>query len=554
MRMRVLRSRVVLPLLLTLLAAPIVSAQPAARAHRPPRLTLFISVDSLSSDQLLRMRPKFTGGLAQLLDGGAFFPLVRYEYAETVTAVGHATMSTGANPWRHGLVSNKLLNRETGQLEPVLWDPDHPALGTPLEAKDDVSPRGLQAEGLGDRLRLHTAQKGKVVAVSGKARTSVILGGRLGQAWWFNESVGQFVTGTWYAKAFPEWVARFGEKRPQDAWNGKAWQLLHPAARYDGLDDRANEADYRGLGRVFPHPLGGEGSPDSRYWAALGATPMMGELIVSFARTAIDAESLGRDEVPDALFVGFSHVDKAYHLFGPDSWEAQDTLLRLDRNLAELLRHAERAAGGRQNLLVVLTADHGGAALPEHWASLGLPAARVSEKTLMSGLNAALKERFGAEPVVGIEEVDVYLDPRVLSERKLDARAVREAAAQWLEGQPVVTRAISREALEAADWNDPSLRPLKLGYHRERSGDVLFLLREYHVLTEYPFGTSHGTPYAYDSVVPLVLWGRGVRPGHYPAQVPATDVAPTVSALWGMSPPAQAEGSPRTEALALPAR
>jgi predicted AlkP superfamily pyrophosphatase or phosphodiesterase len=530
-----------MPPRLRLLLCALLLVAPAASA-RPPRLTLFISVDALGSEMLLRARPLLRAGLAQVLNGGAYYPYARYEYAETVTAVGHATLVTGANPWRHGIVSNRVWNRQTGKSDPILWDADHPALGAP-QTPDDVSPLNLAAETLGDRLRLSTAMKGKTVSVSGKARTSVALAGRLGQAWWFNEEVGRFVTGTWHAKEEPAWVKAFQEKRPQDAWEGKPWTLLLPAKAYEGEDDRPFEADAHGMGRTFPHPLGG--------YKALGSSPMMGELIVQMARAAIDGEGLGRDDVPDMLFVGFSHTDRVYHLYGPYSWEVQDTLLRLDRSIGELIAHAEKVAGGRGNILVVVSADHGGAAIPEHWGALALPAARVDPNALQAGLSAALKERFGADLVVGIEELDVYLDPKVMTQRKLDAAQVRRAAAQWLAAQPQVRLAVPREDLEGHEAHAGFLRSLRLGYYPERSGDVLYLLREYHVLTDEPMGTSHGTPYTYDAMVPLVLFGKGVRPGRYPQEIGVTDVAATVAALLGIIPPAQSEGTVRAEALNL---
>ncbi len=531
-----------------LFALPLLLAASVCFA-KPPKLTVFISVDALSAELLLRHRPQLKGGLGQAMNGGAYFPYVRYEYAEVATAAGHTTLSTCANPWRHGVVSNRIWNRQTGKLEPVLWDADHPALGAP-GTPDDVSPRNIGAETLADRLRLHTAMKGKVVAVSGKARASVTLAGRLGQAWWFNPEVGAFVTGTWHAKETPTWVKAFHDKKPQDAWAGKAWTLSQPARVYTGEDDRPWEADYSGLGRTFPHPLGDPGSSAAnvRYYKALWASPMMGDLIVQMAKAALDGEQLGRDDVPDALFVGFSHHDLVFHVFGPNSWEAQDTLLRLDRQIGDLVTAAEKAAG-KGNVLVVVSADHGGAAVPEYWQSLGLPAARMNPDELGRGLAKALKARFGADVLVGLEEINVYLNPQVMGQKKLDPAAVRSAAAQWLAAQPGVQLAVTADALGDAGALQGFGDALRKGYHPDRSGDVLFLVREYHVLTDKPAGTSHGAPYSYDALVPLVLWGKGVRPGTYRQEIRVTDIGATVAALMELTPPAQCEGTVRAEAL-----
>lgn len=516
---------------------------------KPPRLTLFITVDALGSDTLLRHHRGLKGGLGRAISNGAFFPSVRLEFAEPATAAAHATLSTGANPWRHGVVGNRWWNRETGRNEAIFVDADHPALEAPPGA-DDVSPQNLMAETLADALRFSTRMKGKAVAISGKARASIPMAGRLGQAWWFNETVGKFVTGTWYAKELPRWIRALNEKNPADAWFGKTWGLSLADKAYLGEDNRPWESDWHGLGRTFPHPLGaGMTSPGPAYYAALASTPFMGELLLQTARAALENEQLGRDDDADLLFVGFSWVDRVYHLYGPYSWEMQDALVKLDRQLGDLIAAAERAAGGKQNLLVVITSDHGGAAIPEEWTAAGLPAVRVSPAALQEGLVKELRRKFKADLVLGVDQADVYLDQRAIAERSLDGAAVRRAAAQWLQGQPSIAVAVARDDLFGSSDHAGFARALRVGYFPERSGDVMFIPRERHVLTEETTGTSHVTPYSYDALVPLVLFGKGVRPGVYRPQIPAVDVAPTVASALEIAPPAQCEGTPRGEAF-----
>lgn len=537
------RARHVLSLLLLCLAFPALA--------KPPRLTLLISVDSLGTDLLLRMRPRLKGGLAQLLDQGAFFPSARYEYAEAVTAAGHTTLATGANPWRHGIVSNRLINRTTGKSEAVFADPAHPVLEAPLAASEDASPATLMAETLSDRLRMATQGRGKSVAISTKARAAIPLAGRLGQAWWFSEPVGKFVTGTSYTKEFPVWVKAFNDRKLPDAAFGKQWTLLSPASQYVGEDDRPYESDLHGLGRVFPHPLGAKlDSPGPRFYSALTHTPAMVDLLVQLAKAALEGEQLGKDEVPDLLQVSFSPVDRVFHLFGPYSWEMQDMLLRLDRALSELIGAAERAAGGRANLVVALSADHGGGAIPQEWTAAGLPASRLDAGVLLNQLSAELKARFGANLVLGIEKTDVYLDGKAISERKLDETMVRRTAAQWLARQPQVLIAVAKDDLGDPLSSRGYARALMLGYFPERSGDVLFVPRPFVQFSLDEVGTDHGAPYAYDLQVPIVLAGKGIRRGFYPRQVSPVDLAPTLATLMEIGAPAMAEGAPLPEALA----
>lgn len=514
---------------------------------KPPRLTLFIVVDALSSDLLLRSRPKLKGGLGQLVDSGAFYPYASYDYAKPRTAAGHSTLATGANPWRHGIVDNQVVDRATGKPLRAFWDAAHPALEAPLSA-DDVSPANLLAETLADRLRVATHERGKAVALSTKARGAIPLAGRLGQAYWFDDEVGKYVTGTWYTKELPEWLKAFNARKLPQSYFDKEWTLLNPPTEYEGEDDRGFESDSYGLGRTFPHPLnGGLPTPGPLANKAFAVSPFSNDVLVQAAKAALEGEKLGQDEVPDLLAVSFSATDLVFHQYGPHSWEMQDTLIRLDRAVGELVTAAERTAGGRGNLVVVLVADHGGAAVPEHWAAAGLAAQRVNPRELEQGLMQALKSQFKANVTAQVEGLDVYLGGGGLA--KLDGAAVRRAAAAWLAKQPAVALAVAKDDLYTAPDVGGLLEPLRKGYYPERSGDVLFVPRPFHVVSTYTGGTNHGTPYTYDTNIPVVFSGRGVKPGVYERRISATDVAPTVAALMELGIPASAEGEPRHEAL-----
>jgi predicted AlkP superfamily pyrophosphatase or phosphodiesterase len=518
---------------------------------RPPRLTVMISVDALGTDVLQRHRARLKGGLSRLVTEGAFVPSVRYESAECVTAVGHTTLVTGAHPWRHGIVSNKVFNRATGKLEPIFVDPNHPVLEAPL-GTDDASPDRLLAETLSDRLRTSTWTRGKSIAISGKARAAIAMGGRLGEAWWFHEGLGRFVTGTWYRKAVPPWAQAFNDKKVADGFHGKKWELLAPVKDYLGDDERPFESDWYGMGRVFPHPLsGGLPSPGGQSYSALASSPMMNDVLLDFAKAAIDGEQLGRDDSPDLLSLSFSSFDRTYHLYGPSSWEMQDMVLRLDKTLGELLIHLERTVG-RGNVVVVLSADHGGAAIPEEWAALGLEGKRVPPAELQAFVNDALKARTGVEKVIAaIEETDVYLDLKALTEKKQEVAAVRRQVAELLRSRAEVAVALSRDELTGASAQGLA-RALEFGFHPDRSGDVLMVLKPFHVLESEARGTSHGTPWSYDAEVPLLLWGRGVKPGIWAGPARAIDVAPTVAALMELGAPGSCEGHALPDVLALP--
>ncbi len=528
-----------------------VALSTAVAFAKPPKLTLFIVVDAFGSDVFLRSRPKLKGGIQTMVRDGAAFPVARYDYAETVTAAGHATLVSGANPWRHGIPSNRVFNRATNKMERVFADPNHPVLEAPLSS-DDVSPVNLLSETLADRVKLSTQGRGKAIAIAGKSRSAIAMGGHLGEAWWFSEEVGKFVTGTYYRKEFPTWVKAFNDKKPADAWFGKEWTLLEPVKEYIGEDERTGESDWYGLGKKFPHPLsGGLQAPGPQAWSALASSPFFNDMQVQFAKAAIDAEGLGKDDVPDLLSVSFSAPDRTYHLYGPYSWEMQDHVLRLDKSVGELIAIAEKAAGGRANLLVVMSADHGGANIPEQWAAAGVDGQRVHPVAAFEKpLEKELATKFnGGDLVSGIEETDVYLDLKVIADKKLDPAAVRRYAAAFLAKQPEVMLAVARDDLTEPDPSPGYLSAVRAGFHPDRSGDVIVVLKPGRVMETETNGTSHGTPYTYDSRVPVLLLGKGVKPGYYAKEIRVVDVAPTVAAAMEMLPPAQVEGEVRDIAL-----
>src|SRR6218665_381347 len=533
-------SRTLLPLLL-LTAVP--------GWANPPPLTLFITVDAMGTDLLLRHRPRLQGGVGKLMDSGAFYPYARYAYAKPRTAPGHATLATGANPWRHGIVDNRVIDRATGKPVRALPDAEHPVLEAPLST-DDVSPANLLAETIADRLRLATQEKGKAISISGKPRSAIPLAGRLGQAYWYDETVGKFITGTWYMKELPAWLKTFNASQPAAAWFNKTWEPLRPRSEYTGEDDRPYESEPSGLGRVFPHPLnGGLTAPGPESYSAFAISPLSFDLVVKAAGAAIAGEGLGKDDVPDMLGVSFSATDRVYHQYGPNSWEMQDTMYRLDKAVGDLVALAERAAGGRANLLVVLSADHGGAAVPEHWTASGMDARRVNPSVFAQQLTGVLRKQFGGDVTAIAEETDVYLGGKTLESGTVDGAAVRRAAADWLRQQPGVFLAVARDDLYTMPDTAGLAMPLRRGYYPGRSGDVLFVVKPFHVITTDSTGTNHGAPYSYDQLVPVIFAGKGVRPGTYLREISTTDVAPTMAAALEMNPPASAEGTPRFEAL-----
>jgi len=557
------------------LMAPPPEVLAAAAAARPrPRLVVVVSIDQFPRVFLDRFAPLFVAdGFRRLLDGGSDFAACHHRHAATWTGPGHASILTGADPTRTGIIGNRWFSRADGRLVGCVSDTAAPLVGAPGEG--GVSPRSLRAETVGDVLRAATGGRAKVVAVGGKDRAAVLMGGKHpNAAYWFDEATCAFVTSRYYVEALPEWARAFNEGGPCDGFMGRAWERVRPDIDYtafSAVDDRAAEVDGYGLGRVFPHPIrewtatdgAGQVTTDERYHAVL-CSPFGNDLVLRFAAAALRGEALGSDDVPDLLAIGLSSNDLIGHLFGPYSQEVLDATLRTDVALRDLMRLLDAEVGAGAWVLA-LTSDHGVAAIPEELQKLGLLDAdvpyRFGPESAGEALEVRLREHFfpaGVAPqgfpgfVAAWSSQThpfVYLNEAVVGvERRAELRAVAARAAEALPG---VARVFSRDDLAAlaASRDDLEARVFR-AWDRRNGGDLFVVLEPHWLATPFPAGSTHGSPYEYDTHVPLLLYGAGVRAGRVDRAVDVTDLAPTLARLLGVQAPASNQGEVLSEALA----
>ena len=338
------------------------------------KLVVQITVDQLRGDLPMRYRDRLgEGGFRYLLEQGVHYSNAHYRHANTETAVGHATLVTGADPSAHGIVGNDWIDPVSGAFVYNTEDDRHHLVGKERKAHQGVSPRNLLASTIGDELVLSNGGRSRVFSVSGKDRGAILPGGHAGKAFWYSKSSGQFVTSSYYYDAYPGWVEAWNGAAPAEAYRGRSWELLREKSTYQAADrdDRAYEAAALGMGRVFPHAYG-----DDKYLTLrLGITPPVDELTLDFVKTLIREEGLGQRGATDFLAVSFSATDYVGHLFGPSSLESEDMILRVDRTLAELFQAIDQAVG-LENSLIVLSADHGGPDAPERASEIGIEAGR----------------------------------------------------------------------------------------------------------------------------------------------------------------------------------
>lgn len=537
------------------------AAEPATR----PDLVVAISIDQFRADYLERFRGQFgPGGFNRLLEGGTLFADCHYRHSITKTGPGHAVMLTGVHANFHGIIANEWLPRETWPLlEAVncVEDRTTPLVGLPpkalrspggvLESKAGRSPRNLLADTVGDQLKLRYGARAKVIGVADKDRAAILMTGRLADgAYWTEE--GRVVTSTYYRPELPGYFAVFNAENRVDKCFGREWTRLLDASVYEaiqGPDDAPGENTPSGLARTFPKKVdGGQPAISKDFYSAFDHTPWNNELVADMARTVITQEKLGEaDGAPDLLAVGFSQPDHAGHSFGPDSHEIMDSIVRLDRTLAEFLKFLDEKIG-RDRYLVVLTADHGVAPLPERIQSIPgreLAAGRVRGADIDKPVFAALDAKFGA-PAEGArwaarDGMAWHLNPAVLAQKQL-APAVAEAALRdALLQVPSLACAFTRTELTAAAPLDHFGEAMRLSYHPARSPDVMAVLKPYFIDRITP-GTTHGVPYDYDNHVPLLWFGPGVKAGVRTERVGVDDLAPTLARLLGVPAPAQAKG------------
>ena len=541
-----------------------------AGAEERPRLILQITVDQLRGDLPTRYYDRLgEGGFRYLWESGVVYRNAHHAHANTETIVGHTTLATGTHPSKHGMVGNLWFDRETGFTTYNVEDPNYRLLtaGASVDAKTEIDPtqRAARSEGrspaailvttFSDELRSNTGGEAKVIGVSVKDRGAISMAGHSGTAYWFSKASGDFVTSSYYLDRYPDWVAAFNAKKPAQRFAGKSWELMHRQDSYQfgDTDDREWEADVGGFGRVFPHEYGDGTSP--YYTTLLTLSPAGDELVLDFAKLALEEEQLGRDAVTDYLSVSFSSTDYVGHVFGPSSLEAEDNILRLDRTLSELLEFVDEKVG-LENTLIVLSADHGGPDTPGYLESLSIPAGYIDPDTWdKESAITRIKDAFKikGELIATYDHPYLYFSSDVKNDEKIDQELLEAAVVDELSKFPGVSLAVSSSALRRGNLPDTDLyRAVTNNFNSKRSGEVYIVFEPNWFINDFDgltVASTHGSPWTYDTYVPIVFAGAGLKAQTVDRAVQTVDIAVTLSTYMGIKPPSGAVGVPLTEVL-----
>lgn len=539
--------------------------------QKPPKLVLQITVDALRGDLINRYDNVFgEDGFRYLKNKGIYYTNANYLHANTETIVGHVSLATGTVPALHGMVGNVWYDRELNRLVYNIEDARYRLLtaGADVDEKSEIDPtqKAAKVEGrspdniltstFSDELAAHYAGQSKIFAVSVKDRGAVSLAGHAGKAFWFSKAGGGFVTSSYYYDTYPEWVNSWNDEKPAHAYGGKSWELLREKSSYlfGEHDDKEYETDFPGFGRTFPHPYG---SADDKYFTTrLTLSPAGDELTLNFAKALLVNEKLGQDDIPDFLAVSFSSTDYVGHIFGPSSLESEDNLAHLDRTIAELFRFIDKEVGLAETL-IVLSADHGQPEIPGFLHELNINKAHYfdTEKLDKEPAIQVLKQKFGIgeELIKSFFQPYLYLNNELIKKMGLDQAVVEQAIVEELTKFEGVATAVSSSALRTADLPDTHLMQSILhNFHPKRSGDIYLVFEPNVFINDFDgltVAATHGSPWTYDTFVPVMFGGNGLAATHVSRAVTPYDIAPTIAAYLGIKKPSGTIGLPLEEVL-----
>lgn len=529
----------------------------------PPKLVLQITIDQLRGDLPFRYRDRFSkGGFNYLLNNGAVFKNAHHSHANTETIVGHVTLATGAHPSSHGLIGNIWYDRQAKTTVYNIEDPNYLLLtkGGDVNKKTEVdptqkaasvdgrSPHSINASTFSDEMKVASAGKAKIFAVSVKDRGAVSMAGHGGKAFWFSKASQDFVSSSYYYDQYPQWVNQWNDKNVPASYGNKHWTLLHEKEGYVFAehDDKPWEADLGGYGRVFPHPFG---DSTSKYFSTLlTISPVGDKLTVDFAKSLVTNEGIGKDSITDYLSISLSSTDYVGHFYGLSSLESEDNLLQLDRTLEDLFQFIDNSVG-LENTLIVLSSDHGGPEAPGFLHEHDLKGEYVDAKDWDALPQIKrLKAKLGlTKPLIkGYHHPYIYLDHEILSRRKLDLENVQQQVADSLVTLKDVHRAVTSKSIEKGQLANTQINRLVANnYYAGRSGDVYLIFEPQDFINDLDglvVPSVHGSPWSYDTFVPVIFSGMNIPASEVYQRIDTTDIAPTMSALLNIKPPTASEG------------
>lgn len=522
-----------------------------AENNSKPKLVVGIVVDQMRYDYLTRFYNKFgEGGFKRMVNEGFNCKNNHFNYIPTKTGPGHASIFTGTTPKYHGIIGNDWFLKDLKQNVNCVQDDSVQPIGT--ESKDGKrSPQWLLSTTFADENRMFTQMKGKTIGISIKHRGAILPAGHTANAaYWLDyehDGSGNWITSSFYMNDLPQWVKDFNASDAAEKYF-KVWNTLYDINSYteSGNDLNTFERIFKGKETAtFPYDLEALKNENGNF-QIIADSPFGNSLITDFTLKAIDAEELGKDTITDVLTVSYSSTDKVGHGFGPNSIEVEDTYLRLDLELERLLNALDEKVG-KDKYTVFLTSDHGAVDAILHLQSLKVPGGFFDASKMKEKLNTFLEEQYQVSNII-LSRINnqIYLDHDKIESKKLKLEELKEAISLKLIQYKLIDRVFITSKINQFEEQQGYLENLlNNGHNQKRSGDILYVYNP-SVLRDSPWnrtGTDHGTGYNYDTHVPLLFFGNGIKHGQTFKRTEITDIAPTMSALLGISFPNASTGN-----------
>jgi len=509
-----------------------------------PKLIVGLVIDQMRWDYLYRYNELYSSnGFKRLLRDGFSCENTMIPYTPTYTAAGHTCVYTGSIPAIHGIVGNSWYSRLTKKYVYCTDDSTVSTIGSSSDA-GKMSPDNMWTTTITDELRLSNNFKSKVIGIALKDRGAILPAGHSANAaYWYDDKVGKWISSTHYMQQLPEWVSAFNDKGYPEKYMSSEWNTLLPDFKYTAstIDSKPYESPIKGEETVtFPHQLN---LIKKARFEAFKTTPFANTYTFDFAKAAIENEALGKNTVPDFLTVSISSTDYIGHAFGPNSMEAEDTYLRLDKDIADFLAYLDTKVG-KGNYLIFLTADHGAAHVPAFLNEHGINGSGIEDSDIEKHLNKVVEEKFGFKKAIEhVVNYQVYLKDSVKHNE-----GVKELIMEELKKESYIQTAVALDQLSSATLPEIQKTRLTNGYTPSRSGDIQFIFKPGY-FDGGKKGTTHGLWNPYDSHIPLLFYGWGIKPGKLNRETYMTDISATIAAMLQIQMPSGCVGHVITEVM-----
>ncbi len=516
-----------------------------------PKLMVGIVVDQMRYDYLQRFYNKFdNNGFKRLLNNGFVLNDVHLNYTPTHTAVGHSSIYTGTTPSIHGIIGNNWYDKFLHKSIYCVDDANYVTVGG--NTGGEKSPNRLQVTTVSDQLHLAQTMHGKVIGISMKDRAAMLpVGHTANAAYWFNgKGNGHFITSSYYQNTLPKWVNEFNQRNLPEIYLSKDWKTLYNIKDYtESIEDQNDyEKNIKGENNVtFTHTIA-EIFKKKHDFNLINVTPSANTLLLEFAKATILGENLGKNKYTDFLSISFSATDYIGHTFGVDSKEVEDTYIRLDKNLAELLSFLDKKVG-QNNYTIMLTADHGALPTLPYLQKHKIPSLFFDNKKFTKYLKRIVFEKYQIDNLIeNVSNFQIFFNKETIQKNKINPNKLANFIVNNSINYTGVSKCFTAKTIQTANFNERIIQYTQNGYNQKLSGDVIIIPNP-GTVTHMKKGTEHSTGYAYDTHIPVIFYGYGIKKGSSNRYIKVVDIAPTLSYLLKVEPPNGNKGNIITEVL-----